>query len=205
MLHGATMRHVARLLLPLALVACTATSAPPTPQTAASPQAATPEAAACVGTVAQAPEGATAVDDPTLLASALGADGAGKLCAGAVYEATRPLTVYRVWQRDRAYTEIGRWWSFERPTGPREAYRERNAICTEWSALDAWSRCEIRVGSRFVIGPGQSARCEGAVVLPRSATNQVYLDNDTRQNRVFVDHCEQQGAWPEAPTAVAAQ
>jgi hypothetical protein len=36
------------------------------------------------------------------------------------------------------------------------------------------------------------------VTLARSATNQVYIDNDTRQNRVLVDHCEQQGEWPPA-------
>lgn len=141
------------------------------------------------------------MDDPTLLASALGAAGAGKLCAGAVFEATRPLTLYRVWQRDRAYTELGRWWTFERPEGPRDRYRGQNVICPEWSALDAWSRCELRAGARFVLGPGQSARCEGGLTLPVSPTNQVYIDNDARAQRVFVERCEPLGAWPEASVA----
>ncbi|MEZ4393962.1 MAG: hypothetical protein R3A48_23055 [Polyangiales bacterium] len=152
---------------------------------------------ACVGTIAAAPEGARRVEDPTLLASALGAEGEGRLCTGAVFEATRAVTVYRVWQRDRAHTELGRWWSLERPVGPRASYRAQNDICPEWSALDAWSRCELRVGARFVLGPGQSARCAGGSVLPRSAVNQVYIDNDTRQGRLFVERCEQLGAWPE--------
>ncbi|MFO0605673.1 MAG: hypothetical protein U0324_21000 [Polyangiales bacterium] len=186
-------------LVPLLLACASTTAQGPSPATPATPATSSAEPAAqCVGSVAPPPAGARPVDDPALLASAIGADGAGKLCAGAVYEATQPITVYRVWQRDRAYTEIGRWWSFERPEGPREAYRERNAICTEWSALDVWSRCEIRAGAHFVVGPGQSARCEGGAVIARSATNQVYIDNDTRQSRVFVEHCEQQGAWPPA-------
>lgn len=155
-------------------------------------------AAACAGEIAAAPEGARRVEDPALLASALGDEGAGKLCTGAVFEATRAVTVYRVWQRDRAYTELGRWWSLERPVGPRASYRAQNDICPEWSALDVWSRCELRAGARFVMGPGQSARCAGGVVLPRSATNQVYVDNDARQGRVLVERCEQLGAWPEA-------
>jgi len=187
------MRVATRLtqsLLPITLLACAATT--PTPTAATTP----PAAAACVGSVATPPEGARMVEDPTLLASAIGADGAGKLCVGAVFEATAPITVYRVWQRDRAYTELGRWWSLARPEGPRERYRTENAICAEWSALDVWSRCEIRAGARFVLGPGQSARCGADVVIPRSATNQVYVDNDTRAGRVFVEHCEQLGAWP---------
>jgi hypothetical protein len=151
--------------------------------------------------VAAAPEGARPVEDPALLASALGAAGAGKLCAGAVFEAMRPLVVYRVWQRDRPYTELGRWWAFERPEGPREQYRARNAICPEWSALDALSRCELRAGARFVLGPGQSARCEGGATLAASPTNQVYIDNDARAQRVLVERCEPLGAWPEATPA----
>jgi hypothetical protein len=183
------------LVAPL-LLACTATARS---VSSARITAAAASEAPCVGDGGGAPEGATAVDDPALLARAIGAEGAGKLCAGAVFEAARPITVYRVWQRDRAYTELGRWWSLERPAGPREAYRARNAVCPEWSALDAWSRCELRVGARFVVGPGQSARCEGGATIPRSATRQVYVDNDTREGRVFVERCENQGVWPPPP------
>ncbi len=191
-------RVFVRLLLPLTLVACAATNPSTRGQGAATARAPAPGPIVCVGAMAEPPEGARAVHDPALLESALGADGQGKLCAGAVFEATRPVTVYRVWQRDRAYTELGRWWSLDRPEGSREAYRQRNAICAEWSALDVWSRCELRAGARFVMGPGQSARCEGGAVLPRSETNQVYIDNDARQGRVYVDRCAQLGAWPEA-------
>lgn len=153
-------------------------------------------AVACVGSVGPAPEGARAVEDPALLARAIGAPEAGKLCAGVVYEATRPIALYRVWQRDRAYTERGRWWSLERPMISREQYQRDNAICPEWSALDALSRCELRAGARFVIGTGQSVRCRDQSVLPASATRQVYVDNDGQRSVFFVERCEQLGAFP---------
>ncbi len=155
-------------------------------------------AAACVGTVGPGPDGARAVEDLALLARAVGAPEAGKLCAGVVYEATRPIALYRVWQRDRAYTERGRWWSLERPTNSREAYRRDNAICPEWSALDVLSRCELRAGARFVVGTGQSVRCQDRSLLAASAVRQVYVDNDGQRGVFFVERCEQLGAFPSA-------
>lgn len=172
------------------LLGCATTSAPRPVAPVSAPSS------VCVGAVPPAPEGARAVDDPALLARAVGSDGEGKLCAGAVFEAERPITVYRVWQADRAYTELGRWWTLTRPSGTREAFRVRYAVCAEWSALDRVSRCELRAGARFVMGPGQSARCEGGVMLPRSADPQVYIDNDARQQRVLVERCEPVGAFP---------
>src|SRR5262249_23029228 len=91
------------LLLPLLLV--TACAAAPRAVPAAPPPSA---ASACVGSIDAAPDGAREVDDGMLLAEALGAAGQGRLCAGKVFEATRPVKVFRVWQLDRAYTETGR-------------------------------------------------------------------------------------------------
>lgn len=153
-------------------------------------------AIACVGSVGAAPDGARVVTDAELLARAVGAPEAGKLCAGAVYEAVRPIALYRVWQRDRAYTERGRWWSLERPMISREQYQRDNAICPEWSALDVLSRCELRAGARFVVGTGQSVRCRDQSVLPASATRQVYVENDGQRGVFFVERCEQLGAFP---------
>ncbi|MEZ4407295.1 MAG: hypothetical protein R3A52_12565 [Polyangiales bacterium] len=101
-----------------------------------------------------------------------------------------------MWHRARPHTEVGRWWSLTRPEGPRERYRADNAVCPEWSDLDVLSRCTLRAGARFVMGPGQSARCADGRELPRSAVNQVYVDNDARAGRVYVEGCEALGAWP---------
>lgn len=150
----------------------------------------------CVGGVDAAPDGAVSVEDATLLASSRDAAGKGKLCAGTVFEAKKNIPVYRVWNSAKPYTEIGRWWSLSRPAGPVDKYREQNAICPEWSDLDVVSVCEIKAGSHFVMGPGQSAKCEGNREYPRSVTNQVYIDNDTREKRVFVDNCKKLGSWP---------
>lgn len=158
--------------------------------------AAAAAAGACVGEAELPAEGLRRVEDPALLAQALGRADEGKLCAGAVYEVTAPLTVYRVWQADRGYTALGRWWTFARPSGTREAYRAAYAICPEWSALDRVNRCEVPAGTRLVVGVGQSARCESGAVLPRSASTQVFIDNDTRQSRVLVTGCETAGAFP---------
>jgi hypothetical protein len=150
---------------------------------------------ACTGAIDAPPPAARAVRDEALLREALDLSGKGKLCTGRVYEAVGPVTVYRVWHAARAYTEFGRWWSFSRPSGPVAAYREQNAICAEWSALDVVSECTIKAGARFVVGPGQSARCDGGVVYPKSAVNQVYIPNDTRAGKVFVEGCRQLGPF----------
>lgn len=152
----------------------------------------------CVGVVDPAPEGTRAVEDEALLASALGEEGKGQLCMGAVFEVTGPVTVYRVWTASKPWSELGRWWSLQPPEGPVEQYRADNAICPEWSELDQASVCQLVIGSRFVMGPGQSATCK-STSLPQSATNQVYIDNDTRQDRVFVEQCQPFEGWSVVP------
>ena len=136
--------------------------------------------------------------EPPGPSATLGAAGQGKLCAGRVFEARRPLKVYRLWTEAKAYTELGGWWTLTLPSGSRDAYRQANVICPEWSALDVLSACEIKVGARFVLGPGQSARCQVGEI-GGSAVNQVFLPNDTRVQRVFVENCQRLGAWPATP------
>ncbi|MBK9259670.1 MAG: hypothetical protein IPM54_07490 [Polyangiaceae bacterium] len=150
---------------------------------------------ACVGTIDALPDGAKEVTDEPFAQAAIDATGKGKLCMARVFEALKPLKVYRVWNSQKTYTEFGSWWSFAKPVGPVETYREQNAICPEWSDLDRVTVCEIKVGARFAVGPGQSAACETAK-YEKSAVNQVFIPNDTRENRVFVEHCEQLGAFP---------
>ena len=170
-----------------------ATVAAPTP----TPTPLATDGAAWVGTI-EAPAGMTAVDDAALLALAVGAPGQGKLCAGRVYQVTAPTTVYRVWTAAKAYTQLGGWWSFTAPRGPRAAYQRDNAICAEWSALDTVSSCTIKLGTRIVVGPGQSADCEGDADFAASATNQVFIPNDTRKGQLFVEGCTAGVPWPAA-------
>ncbi len=154
------------------------------------------EGPACTGVIGPPPAGLRAVYDPVLRMSAIGKAGAGKLCVGQVYEVTEPVTVYRVWTADKAYTQYGGWWSFANPEGPVDAYREANAICPEWSNLDVMSSCTVKVGARIVIGPGQSATCEGGAAYPQSAVNQVFIPNDTRVDKLFVEACTPGAPWP---------
>jgi hypothetical protein len=150
---------------------------------------------ACVGMVDPAPSGLAQVDDPQLLNDALGKSGDGKLCYGQVFAATAPVTVYRVWNSAKSYTEFGKWWSLIKPTGPVDTYRNDNAICPEWSELNQLTRCTIKVGAHVVIGPGQSANCM-MMMYGKSAVNQVYMANDTRVGMLQVENCTQLGAWP---------
>jgi len=150
----------------------------------------------CVGSFDPAPAGTQPTDDAPLLQAALGKAGEGKLCAGQALEATQPVTVYRVWNQAKDYTEFGSWWSFMRPTGSVEHYREDNAICPEWSELNQLTVCTIKVGAHFVVGPGQSASCM-MMMYGKSSVNQVYIPNDTRASKVYVEGCTRLGAWPQ--------
>jgi hypothetical protein len=150
---------------------------------------------ACKGAIGAPPDGVKEVTDEALARAAIDESGKGKLCMARVFEVVAPLKVYRVWNSQKTYTELGKWWSFAKPVGPVETYREQNAVCPEWSALDRLTVCELKVGARFAAGPGQSATCETAK-YEKSSVNQVFIPNDTRENKVFVDHCEQLGAFP---------
>jgi hypothetical protein len=152
----------------------------------------------CDGGVIAPPEGMVEVSDSTLLASALGQAGKGGLCTGKVFEAQKPVKVYRVYDGDpgKAYTQFGRWWSFDAPKGPRDAYAKANAICPEWSPLNIVTECTLKVGTLVAVGPGQSADCANQVRLPASPANQVYVPNDSRSNVLFVEGCTPGTPWP---------
>mgnify|MGYP000078257003 FL=1 len=149
----------------------------------------------CAGFIDSAPSGANQVEDATLLQEALGKSGEGKLCVGRVLEALQSVAVYRVWNAAKDYTEFGRWWSLSKPMGPVERYRTDNEICPEWSDLNQLTVCSLKIGARFVMGPGQSAQCM-MMSYDRSPINQVYVPNDTRASKVYVENCMRLGAWP---------
>src|SRR5262249_4595951 len=117
-----------------------ATNPPPAPTAAPESPAPPPvDGVACTGKIDPPPEGTKEVKDEALLKQALDATGKGKLCTGRVFEATRPVKIYRVWNSAKAYTELGKWWSLYVPSGPVDKYREQNAICPEWSELNKLS------------------------------------------------------------------
>ena len=153
------------------------------------------ESLTCIGQINPPPDGLQESTNSLLLQKALGNNGEGKLCKGKVYEATKAVTVYRVWDKDKDYTLYGGWWSFELPQGTREEYRVKNDICPSWSPLNQMSSCTLKVGSKIVVGPGQSATCKHST-LPQSPVNQVYIPNDSRNNILFVENCTEGKDWP---------
>jgi len=180
------------LPLVLSLSALVACGAPPPP---AHPVG---EGASCPGRVEPA-DGLAETPDEALLKQALGDPGKGKLCAGKVFTAVRAVTVYRVWNKAKPYTQLGSWWSLAKPAGPVDRYRADNAICPEWSELDTVSECKLKVGAKVVVGPGQSAACDKGLTFPPSATNQVFVPNETRDpanQKVYVEGCSPGAVWP---------
>jgi len=150
---------------------------------------------ACVGVIEKPPAGLTQSQDDELLSKALGASGDGKLCTGRVYLVEQPVTVYRVWNSAKSYSVYGGWWSFDQPRGPKQEYRENNEICPSWSRLDRMTSCTIKIGTKIVVGPGQSANCED-FTYPRSAVNQVYIPNDSLNDLIFIENCTAGVSWP---------
>ncbi len=185
------IRHVSYLLL-LTLAACASL-----PMQARHSQIDTRgiDGIACIGSIITPPAGLLEIHDNALLQQALGASGEGKLCAGKVFVAKKPVTVYRLWNSDKAYTAYGRWWSLSLPTGPKAKYRKDNDICPSWSRLDRMSVCTLKIGTKIVLGPGQSAKCKNTTYA-KSPVNQVFVPNDSRQQRILVEKCSEGVAWP---------
>lgn len=154
----------------------------------------------CVGGFDAVPAGAVREEDPEvtkkLLAVAVSATDKGNLCQGTVYRATEPIAVYRVWNSEKEYTQLGRWWTLGPPTGTRAQYQKDYVICDGWSRLDRVVACKLKVGSHFVIGPGQSVRCDTGPSYAKSAMNQVYIANDGQAGVILVDQCEPARPWP---------
>jgi hypothetical protein len=126
-----------------------------------------------------------AVTDPELLARAIGEPEKGGLCEGQVYVAKAGETsvVYRSWNSRNDYTKFGSWWAPTLPLGSERTYREDFNICYTWSPLDKLVKCELKAGTKVVVGPGQSAICPPineypkTYIIPPSAKKQVYIEN----------------------------
>ena len=151
----------------------------------------------CVGALPASLPQLEPTQDAPLLAQALAPSLKGGLCAGQVFVAVAPVRVYRVWDGAKAHTKLGRWWALAPPAEPVDAYRQRYAICPEWSALDRLVSCALKPGARVVVGPTQSASCEQSLTLPKTPDLQVFIPNDTRVEQVFVEDCQDEEGWPQ--------
>jgi hypothetical protein len=72
---------------------------------------------------------------------------------------------------------LGRWWAFSRPGADSTAYRSAYEICRRWNSLDSLAVCELKAGTRFAIGPGQSADCGADPRYGTSDSLQVFFAN----------------------------
>ncbi|MFM2112266.1 MAG: hypothetical protein RLZZ271_926 [Pseudomonadota bacterium] len=153
---------------------------------------------ACVGQVPTAVAGLLPVTDAVLVAKAQMKTGAGGVCTAQAFKADAPVKVYRVFDGSKSWTAMGGWWALTKPQGPRDAYRELNAICPSWSALDQLVACEVKPGSSIVLGTTQSVDCPDGKTYPKTAEIQVYMANNSQANQLYVENCQQLGAWPSA-------
>lgn len=172
--------------------------AAPAPTASASTPPPAPSASACAGTVDSPPSGLEPLDEPAPSFS-IGAPGKGALCEGKVFAVKQPVTVYRAFTAKFETTKkagpTGAYWTFQKPTGNQDAYRTTYEICAEWNDLDMLNECQIDVGARVVLGPGQSADCDGGTRYPPSAANQVLIVRGS-DGKVPVSGCKQSPmAW----------
>jgi len=158
-----------------------------TMDTGSEPQTATP---ALTSDVEQACLGTTdlpvnmvgqfdAANDPELLNSTIGSPNKGMLCQGKVYEskANAQVTLYRAWNSTNPGSKLGKWWAFNQPAGEVAQYRSDFEICYQWSPLDKLVRCELKPGTKVVVGNGQSAECSAYLTYPVSAAQQIYIED----------------------------
>ncbi len=208
-------RALAILVASSSIAACTTTATVPpatAPESTAEPVATAapagteaphspaPDAgAACAGHVDSPPPGLVALEEepPSF---AIGQPGKGALCEGKVFTAKAPVTVYRVFSADYQTSKqagpLGAYWTFEKPKGPLAGYRSTYEICPEWNDLDTLNECTIDVGAKVILGPGQSAACDGGKEYAKSPANQVLVVKV--DGKVPVGNCKQSPVtWAE--------
>jgi hypothetical protein len=105
---------------------------------------------------------------------AVGEPGKGKLCRAKVFEAIKPIKVYRVWSSDKRMPELGTWWTLEMPMGSKDMYMQQYGKCASWGKYDQLTECTMRPGVQFAIGPTQSRTC-GDKTMRATSANQLYI------------------------------
>lgn len=152
----------------------------------------------CVGAVESGAPGVVEFANAPLMAQAQRPSGEGYLCSAKSFAITQPVRLYRLIDSTQPYSKLGSFWSFDRPTGTREDYRARFAICKQWSQLDRLIACDVRPGTVIVVGTTQSADCGHDFTYSKTAANQVFVPNDGLAGIVHTGACVDQGAWPPA-------
>ena len=152
----------------------------------------------CVGTIESAAPGLVEFGNAPLQAQAQRPSGGGYLCSAKTFAITQPVRLYRLIDSTQTYSKLGGFWSFDRPTGTRDDYRARFAICKQWSLLDRLMACDVRPGTLIVVGTTQSANCGEGFIYDKTAANQVFVPNDGLAGIVHTGACIDQGAWPPA-------
>ncbi len=192
------------VLLVIMLTGCSAALAVTPVPTETSIPVATPVATAdpndCVGSIIDPPPGLLleSSDDPTMQKTAEPGAGNGGICKGKTFTVVKPVTVYRLWDKSKSWAAYGDWWSLSYPEDTLINYDVENDICPSWGPHNKLSICTLKVGTKVVIGPGQSQQCTTEqILLPQSSVNQVYIPNDTKvtPNQVYVENCESVD-WP---------
>lgn len=103
-------------------------------------------------------------------------DSGGVRCAQAYrLKEGKTASVYRVYGGKG--WRLGRWWTFSRPGSDSISYRRDYEICRAWNALDSIAVCALKEGTRFAIGPGQSAVCGNDPGYGVSDSLQVFFAN----------------------------
>jgi len=120
----------------------------------------------------------------------------GGLIDGKEYVVTKPLMVYRVWDKSATWSQYSKWWSFDKPEGPIDSWRRKFNVCSDpkWGAHNVFSKCLLKVDTKVVIGTGQSIKCDSET-LPSSESTQVYIPNKLVSDEVYVENCET-NPWP---------
>ena len=158
----------------------------------------TTNATTCIGDIQPVPAGLVAIDDPELLQAALGKPMQGRLCKGQVFVARQPVLVYRGWNHTNPNSLYGSWWTFTKPASSRAQYRIDYAICPSWNPLTRMSVCQVKIGSKLVVGPGQSAACpDDQLTYAASPHNQIFLPNNLQQQMLQIENCSNDKAWSE--------
>ncbi len=152
----------------------------------------------CVGTIEIAAPGLVEFTSAPLMAQAQQPSGGGYLCSAKSFAFTQPVRVYRLIDSTQPYSKLGSFWSFDRPTGTRDDYRAKFAICRQWNQLDRLIVCDVRPGTAIVVGTTQSADCGQGFIYGKTAANQVFVPNDGLAGIVHTGACIDQGAWPPA-------
>ena len=154
-----------------------------------------PDGIACVGYTPTSVLNLRVVNNDDLLALARAVSGKGGMCSARAFAVVEPIVVYRVYDVAKGNANYGKWWSFNRPTGPKDAYRAAYGICKEWSNLDRLISCQVKPGAEIVLGTTQSADCKD-VSYKKTADIQVFIPNDQRAGVLYVENCQDEGEWP---------